>query len=152
MASAAEDGVLIRLAEASDRDACLRLLAMLGGPDGRAPLPASASAFAALLDRTRGEVHVAEKDGAVVGMAAQSFNLAMRYGGEYAQLEELVVDPAARGLNLGGRLLEASIASARARGAAEYGLYLVAWTENNRPFYEKYGLKVVGSEMRMAFT
>jgi len=153
MASAADGagaGVLIRAAEAQDRDACMRLLAMLGGPNGR-DIPAGfAATFDALIGRARGEILVATKDGAVVGMAAQSFNLAMRYGGEYAQLEELIVDPAARGLNLGGRLLEAAIASARARGAAEYGLYLVEWTEANRPFYEKYGLKTVGSEMRMA--
>lgn len=150
MASADDDdGVLIRTAEAGDRDACIRLLAMLGGPNGR-DLPNSVSAtFDALVDRARGEILVATKDGAIVGMAAQSFNLAMRYGGEYAQLEELIVDPTARGLKLGGRLLEAAIASARARGAGEYGLYLVEWTESNRPFYEKYGLKVVGSEMRM---
>ena len=127
----------------------MRLLAMLGGPNGRAIPDGVQATFDALIDGARGEILVATKAGAVVGMAAQSFNLALRYGGEYAQLEELIVDPAARGLNLGGRLLKAAIASARARGAAEYGLYLVEWTESNRPFYEKYGLQFVGSEMRM---
>ena len=77
-----------------------------------------------------------------------SYNLAIRYGGEYAQLEELIVDPAARGKNVGGLLIQATIERARARGCAEYGLYLVERTEHNRPFYEKYGFVRVGSEMR----
>jgi GNAT superfamily N-acetyltransferase len=105
--------------------------------------------FDQLVRQERGQIWVAEVDGQVLGMAAQSFNLAMRYGGEYAQLEELIVDPDARGLKLGGLLLEAAIAGARARGCAEFGLYLVEWTKGNQPFYEKYGLERVGSEMRM---
>lgn len=149
MALAADDGLQIRSAVPADADACLRLLGLLGGPTGRA-VPASArDAFLTLTEGARGQVLVADRAGDVVGMAAQSYNLAMRYGGAYAQLEELVVDPSARGLNLGARLMEAAIACARAAGAAEYGLYLVAHTEGNRPFYEKFGLKTVGSEMRM---
>jgi hypothetical protein len=31
-----------------------------------------------------------------------SYNLAIRYAGEYAQLEELIIDPAACGKNIGG--------------------------------------------------
>lgn len=139
----------LRLAAPGDRDRCLELLGMLGGPDSRQPVSGSAAAFDRLLDGERGQIWVAEKDGRVIGMAAQSFNLAMRYGGDYCQLEELIVDPDARGLRAGAALVEAAIAGARAHGAAEYGLYLVEWTEHNRPFYEKFGLKVVGSEMRM---
>lgn len=139
----------IRPARADDRGRCLQLLAMLGGPDGRTVPPGAAAVFDALANKARGEILVAEANASVIGMAAQSYNLALRYGGEYAQLEELIVDPSARGMNAGGRLLEAAIAAARARGAAEYGLYLVAWTEKNQPFYEKFGLKRVGSEMRM---
>lgn len=139
----------LRPAAADDRARCLELLGLLGGPNGRPPVAGAGDVFDRLLDRARGEIWVAEKDGAVIGFAAQSFNLAMRYGGDYAQLEELIVDPGARGLNAGAKLVEAAIAGARARGCAEFGLYLVAWTERNRPFYEKFGLEVVGSEMRM---
>ncbi|MGZ0189484.1 MAG: GNAT family N-acetyltransferase [Alphaproteobacteria bacterium] len=141
--------VEIRLTQPADQDRCLELLRGLGGPDGRPTPPGAAETFQHLLDRSRGEVWAAVVDGEVLGMAAQSFNLAMRYGGEYAQLEELIVDPKARGLKLGGFLLEAAIESARGRGCREFGLYLVEWTTHNQPFYEKYGLKVVGAEMRM---
>ena len=92
---------------------------------------------------------VADDGGRILGVASVSWNVAMRYGGEYCQLEELIVDPAARGKKLGALLLEATIAEARKRGCAEYGLYLVEWTTHNRPFYEKCGLKTVGDEMRM---
>ncbi len=143
------DDVRIRRARPDDRQRCLELLGLLGGPDGRVVPKAAAAVFEDLTKGARGEVWVAERDGRILGMATQSFNLAMRYGGEYAQLEELIVDPDARGLKLGARLLQAAIESARARGAAEYGLYLLPWTEHNLPFYEKFGLQRVGSELRM---
>lgn len=104
--------------------------------------------FENLIDGSRGEVLVAEEAGAILGMASVSYNLAMRYGGEYCQLEELIVDPAARGKNVGGLLVQTTVERAKARGCSDYGLYLVKSTEHNRPFYEKYGFKFVGSEMR----
>jgi GNAT superfamily N-acetyltransferase len=141
--------VTIRLAAAPDRERCLALLQILGGPDGRELPVGSDAVFDKLVRQERGQIWIAEVDGRLLGMAAQSFNLAMRYGGEYAQLEELIVDPDARGLKLGGLLLEAAISGARTHGCAEFGLYLVEWTKHNQPFYEKYGLERVGSEMRM---
>lgn len=104
--------------------------------------------FDRLLDARRGEVLVAEEDGVVLGMASVSYNLAMRYGGEYCQLEELIVDPSARGRNVGGLLVATTVERARSRGCAEYGLYLVESTEHNLPFYEKFGFVKVGSELR----
>ena len=65
--------------------------------------------------------------------------MAIRYAGEYAHLEELVVDPAARGKNLGGLLVKTAIQRARKRGCAEFGLYRLEATEQNRPLYGKYG-------------
>lgn len=137
----------IRPARAEDEGRCLALLALL---QGRPPRPEWAAVFHELLKRERGQVLVADGDGVLLGSASVTFNLAMRYGGEYCQLEELIVAPEARGMKLGGLLLEATIAEARARGCAEYGLYLVEHTTHNRPFYEKYGLRTVGDEMRMA--
>jgi GNAT superfamily N-acetyltransferase len=138
----------IRPALPSDKTVCLELLGKLveateGAIDKRA-----GEVFDTLLDGSRGQVLLAEESMQVLGLAAVSFNLAMRYGGEYCQLEELVVDPAARGKNVGGLLVEASLKLARERGCAEYGLYLVETTEKNLPFYQKYGFERVGSELR----
>ena len=101
-----------------------------------------------LLSKERGQITLAVEDGAVLGMATVSFNLALRYGGEYCQLEELIVLPRARGRNLGGRLVQTVVENASTRGCAEIGLYLLESTEHNRPFYAKYGFEGVGSEMR----
>ena len=140
--------VKIRNAVTTDREACIELLQELRAAD-RGPLSVDAGeVFDRLLDGVRGRILVAEDDGELLGLASVTFNLAMRYGGEYCQLEELVVDPAARGKQLGARLVEAAIGQAKARGCAEIGAYLVAATEHNRPFYEKFGFEAVGTEMR----
>ena len=84
----------------------------------------------------------------ILGMATISFNVALRYGGEYCQLEELIVTPNARGKNVGGILMEATLEHARKRGCKEFGLYLLESTSHNQPFYEKFGFSGVGLEMR----
>jgi hypothetical protein len=45
-------------------------------------------------------------------------------------------------------LVRETLVRAKRRGCREYGLYLVESTEKNRPFYEKYGMRTVGHEMR----
>jgi GNAT superfamily N-acetyltransferase len=126
----------------------MALLEILGGGADMPVNPAAAEVFTALLDGARGEVIVAEEDGRVLGFASVSYNLAMRYGGEYCQLEELIVDPEARGEHVGAKLVETTLERARARGCGEYGLYLVEATEGNWPFYEKFGFERVGTELR----
>lgn len=136
-----------RPATADDADRCIELLGMArNAPPG--PAEGERAVFQRLLDHERGQVFVAVDGDGVVGMATVSYNLAMRYRGEYCQLEELFVDPAARGRNAGGLLVQHTIRHARERGCAEYGLYIDR-SERNRPFYEQYGLAVVGPEMRM---
>lgn len=135
----------IRVAENADQERCIEMIAVLTG--GAPSLP-WAETFQALLSGSRGEVLVAAESDILLGVVTVSYNLAIRYAGEYAQLEELIVDPAARGKNVGGLLVEVAIQRARERGCAEFGLYLLEATERNRPFYEKYGFERVGSEMR----
>ncbi len=135
----------IRTAELADQSQCLELIErLIGQPRAEGWL----TTFETLLERHRGEVLVAQEDGVVLGLATVSYNLAIRYAGEYAQLEELMVDESGRGKNVGGSLLSEAIDRARSRGCAEFGLYLVESTEHNQPFYEKYGFERVGSEMR----
>ena len=95
--------VHIRHAVAEDRDICIDFIGTLnGGPT----LQSWHETFDALIDDTRGRIYVAEDDElGVLGVASVSFTLAIRYGGEYCQLEELYVDPKARGKNCGGLLL-----------------------------------------------
>ena len=133
--------VKIRFATAEDQATCIDFIGTLNGGPIRDDWHVT---FAALVTRERGAIYVAEDDElGLLGVATVSFNLAVRYGGEYCQLVELIVDPAGRGQNIGGRLVEKTVEQAKLRGCAEYGLYLIETTEQNLPFYEKYGFKKV---------
>jgi len=137
--------ITVRPAESGDKARCLQLISTL---TNRPPADEWSDVFHRLVTGERGAIVVAEEDATILGVATVSYNLAIRYAGEYCQLEELIVDPAARGKNVGALLMESVVENARARGCAEIGLYLVERTEGNQPFYEKFGFRVVGSEMR----
>tara|TARA_B100000214_G_scaffold280212_1_gene209897 strand:+ start:46 stop:480 length:435 start_codon:yes stop_codon:yes gene_type:complete len=138
--------VKIRFATPEDQETCIDFIGTLNGGLVQDDWHVT---FAALVTRERGSVYVAEDDElGVLGVATVSFNLAVRYGGEYCQLEELYVDPKARGRNCGGLLLQAVIDGARKRGCVEVGLYIAHRHAANRPFYEKFGFEDVGLEVR----
>ncbi|MGE0572558.1 MAG: GNAT family N-acetyltransferase [Dehalococcoidia bacterium] len=132
--------VTTRLAQATDEEAVFALLPQLldAPPEGR-------DVFRALLSSDRGAVVVVEEEGRLLGFISLSFNPAIRYGGNYAQIEELIVDEAARGKQGGAILVRAAIAEARKRGCREIGLYS---REHTRAFYEKLGFAYSGPELR----
>jgi GNAT superfamily N-acetyltransferase len=138
----------VRDARLGDKGRCRELLSALSAATGSKSDTSSNDSFEKLITQERGQIIVAVEGSEILGMATVSYNLAMRYGGEYCQLEELIVDPKARGKNIGGLLTRRTVENAKARGCAEFGLYLVESTEHNRPFYEKHGFVVVGTEMR----
>lgn len=139
-----------RPAREEDKARCMELLDALRLAAGGELDSRAGEIFDRLLDAERGEVVVAEEGGVVLGLASVSYSIAMRYGGEYCQLEELIVDPSARGKNVGALLVGTTVERARSRGCAEYGLYLIQSTEHNLPFYEKLGFEKVGSELRQS--
>ena len=139
------NGVHTRPAEMSDQPRVFDLIEQL---TGETITSSWQTVFESHLRRERGAVVVAENDDGILGIATVSYNMTIRYGGEYCELEELIVDDSARGLNLGRILVQRTIDDARLRGCAEIGLYLVPSTEGNRGFYEKLGFEVLGTEMR----
>ena len=139
------NGVHTRPAEMSDQPRVFDLIEQL---TGETVTSSWQTVFESHLRRERGAVVVAENDDGILGIATVSYNMTIRYGGEYCELEELIVDDSARGLNLGRILVQRTIDDARRRGCAEIGLYLVPSTEGNRGFYEKLGFEVLGTEMR----
>ena len=139
------NGVHTRPAEMSDQPRVFDLIEQL---TGETITSSWQTVFESHLRRERGAVVVAENDDGILGIATVSYNMTIRYGGEYCELEELIVDDSARGLNLGRILVQRTIDDARRRGCAEIGLYLVPSTEGNRGFYEKLGCAVLGTERR----
>ena len=140
--------VILRLAKLEDQQRCSELLDVLAKATSDPHEIFGSETFENLISNERGSLVVAEESGNVLGMASISFNLALRYNGEYCQLEELVVDPDARGKNVGGLLIEETIRLAKIRDCKEYGLYILESTKHNQGFYEKYGFIKVGEEMR----
>src|SRR5262245_60768695 len=106
---------------------------------------ARATALRRMLDSDRGAVLVAFEDDVLHGVITFSCNLAVRFDTAYAQIEELVVDDAARGKQAGAALVRAAMVDARERGCEEMGLYP---RETTRAFYEAMGFEYVGVELR----
>lgn len=142
--------VTVRHAQLEDLNRCSELLKVLAKVTSDEHEIFDSKTFEDLISNERASLVVAEEDGIVLGMASISFNLALRYNGEYCQLEELVVDEEARGKNVGGLLIEETIKLAKKRGCKEYGLYILESTKHNQGFYEKYGFVKVGEEMRQS--
>ena len=140
--------VHIRLAKIEDRVHCSGLLNVLAEATSDLNDIFDSNTFNELISNERGSLVVAEEESKILGMASISFNLALRYNGEYCQLEELVVHHEARGKNVGGLLIEETLRLAKNRGCKEFGLYLLESTKHNQSFYEKFGFVVIGEEMR----
>jgi len=146
-----DPGVIVRPARTGDVAVIENLLEQLfaGHSDVRADSAARWAAMPVLLASERMRVLVAEDGQGVLGLISFSFDLALRYAGEYAQVEELIVDPRGRGRKIGALLVRAAIDAARGRGCREIGLYA---REETRAFYEKLGFTYAGPEVRMALT
>ena len=95
----------IRLAKPEDQQQCSELLDVLAKATSESNKIFDTNTFSEVISNERGSLVIAEEEGKILGMASISFNLALRYNGEYCQLEELVVHQEARGKNAGGLLI-----------------------------------------------
>jgi len=98
------------------------------------------------LDPRRERCWIAEMGGEPVGSV-----FVVKQARTTAKLRLLLVEPRARGLGLGGRLVEECIRFARARGYRK----LVLWTQSNlaaaRSIYRRTGFNLVKSERHSSF-
>jgi ribosomal protein S18 acetylase RimI-like enzyme len=104
------------------------------------------SKFVANFDARRERCWIAERGGRRVGSV-----FLVKKSPRIAQLRMLIVEPQARGLGIGERLVVACIAEARRRGYAK----LVLWTQANlksaRRIYKGLGFRLVKTEPHADF-
>jgi GNAT superfamily N-acetyltransferase len=97
-------------------------------------------------DARRERCWIAERNGERLGAV-----FLVKQSGKVAKLRLLILDPAARGMGLGRRLVGACIRFARAAGYRK----LVLWTQSElaaaRAIYEKAGFRLVGRERHNSF-
>lgn len=131
----------IRHATQDDIPAMVALLAQLFAIEADFAIDPSVQArgLGLLLARQDAAVLVAERGGAVAGMCTVQLSVSTARGGLSAGVEDVVVDAAQRGAGIGGRLMAAAEAWARARGAVRIALLA---DETNAPaldFYDHLG-------------
>lgn len=103
-------------------------------------------AFLKSFDPARERCWIAERAGERLGCVF------CQDGGEgVAKLRMLLVEPSARGLGLGRRLVEDCIAFARAAGYAELSLWTQSVLEDARRIYARTGFELVRSEAHALF-
>ena len=102
--------------------------------------------FAAGHDPAREAVWIAEVDGRPAGCV-----FCVRQAGDVAKLRLLLVEPWARGLGLGRRLVDECIAFARRSGYRELRLWTNHPLVHARTIYERAGFHLVGEEPHHSF-
>ncbi len=149
----------VRRAHAGDVPAAVaavrELLVELGGE--APPVEAMEATTRELIERPQaGVVLIAELHGALVGVAAASYQLAIHTAGRYALLQDLWVSPEHRSGSIGAHLISALSAEARALGMPriEVGLPSESFPrlEATRAFYVRNGFAPLGPRMRLRLT
>ena len=102
--------------------------------------------YAAGPDPRREAAWIAEADGERVGSI-----LCVRKSDTVAQLRLLYVDPAARGLGIGGKLVEECLRFARAAGYTEIMLWTNSVLAGARRIYERAGFTLQDEEPHHSF-
>lgn len=85
--------------------------------------------------------HVAEQDGEVVGIAVWFLSFSTWTGRHGIYLEDLFVDPAARGGGVAFALVRALAAEARTRGCARIDWAVLDWNALAKGFYRRLGAR-----------
>ena len=102
--------------------------------------------FVQNLDATRERCWIAERERERLGCV-----FLVKHSDEEARLRLLLVEPDARGLGLGKRLVEECVAFARATGYKKLGLWTNSVLDAARHIYQQQGFKVVKEERHHSF-
>jgi DNA-binding MarR family transcriptional regulator/N-acetylglutamate synthase-like GNAT family acetyltransferase len=105
-----------------------------------------AAEFIQKFDAKRERCWIAERDGAIVGSV-----FLVKKTDRVAQLRLLLVEPSARGLGIGGRLVAECIRFARQAGYRKITLWTQSTLDAARHIYRKAGFRVVKRERHESF-
>ncbi|APR87064.1 GCN5-related N-acetyltransferase [Minicystis rosea] len=148
--------LLIRRAEPADLPIVVGLFAVLDidgrkGEEPGPPLPACyTDALAAIADDPRNALMVAELDGRVVGAFHLTIIQYVAYrGGRVAQIENVIVDPDARGRSVGEAMMRWAIDEARRQGCFRVQLTTNKARKRAHHFYERLGFVASHEGMKL---
>jgi len=105
-----------------------------------------AAEFIESFDAKRERCWIAERDGAMVGSV-----FLVKQTDRVAKLRLLLVEPSARGLGIGGRLVDECIRFARRAGYRKMTLWTQSILDAARAIYHKAGFRVVKRERHQSF-
>lgn len=141
---------VVRAATWADHDAIASLVERMGGHEGETSGSGWGSAMGAALSHPDCRVLVAERDGAVVGVAQVQARPSVLHGGREAWLGTVAVDPRARGAGVGAVLLEAVDREAALLGCDMLVLESSEWRVDAHRFYAGQGFLEQGAARRYA--
>jgi GNAT superfamily N-acetyltransferase len=142
--------MIIRKAVAADQSQFIDLLKQF--PDGLSTVdwgPMGNAFQRVLKDPELGSMLVADEDGILLGVITLSYPMAVRFAGIYTCVEEFIVSEKARGKGVGGKLLEAALAEARAKGC--YEIQVNDPSKFGYPVYLRHGFKDTGKHVKQVF-
>ena len=105
-----------------------------------------AAEFIEKFDPKRERCWIAERDGSIVGSV-----FLVKKSDRVAKLRLLLVEPSARGLGIGGRLVEECVRFARQAGYRKITLWTQSHLDAARGIYRKNGFRVVKRERHQSF-
>jgi len=105
-----------------------------------------AAEFIQKFDGQRERCWIAERDGAIVGSV-----FLVKKSDRVAKLRLLLVEPSARGLGIGGRLVDECVRFARHAGYRKITLWTQSILDAARHIYRKAGFRVVNRERHRTF-
>ena len=103
--------------------------------------------YSDLVANTHGLILLSEENGSLAGLITLSFPLVLRFGGEYALVEDFIVDKKFRGQGIGRPLLQAAFKEARDRGCRE--VQVNGASDVGLPVYIRNGLHEAGKHLKM---
>ena len=136
--------IIIREADSGDIDNICRLLAVLFEQEAEFEpdfVKQKRGVSEIVSDPHKGVILIMEESGCIVGCVSLLFLVSTALGGKAAILEDMVIEPEARGRGLGSQLLKKAIYCANELGCLRITVLTDKGNKVSRKLYENFGFK-----------